>query len=417
MTSRAVAAARNPYALVGMTTVATGAATAAVYKAAALIGSPEQFFAYATARRISAFLVPVFALGFGVSVPLLLARGADPQEGRRLARFQGVAAVVLTGAAATVLLTIGGTSALERVAGVLGQLDLIAVLLLSATLSSAGVAYAYFRGLEDYYSGSLLLILTSVVFPLIAILTLGWGLTWVLCCWALLNGIVLMVIAVRSSPGPSASWSPLQLVTFTGRSLLRVPGDVALAAMFALPVVQVVTITDARSASVFAYFFSLIGLVVTASTPLSVVILPRVAARVEQGGIVSVLRTQAIMTITGLAVGGVVAVVVALFPGFIVRVLMAAQYVPQAEVLASLAPAALGLALFAFVRSVLDGATRHPLTSYLCVSALIGYLAFVWLDPDTSIETLAIAVNSSFLWLGMMTAVMGFWVVARRVST
>ena len=404
---------RNPFVVTGWTVLIAALANVLCYKILASFAPAQMFYEYSSSRRIIAFLLPLLVLGFGVNIPLRLSKSADRVEGLRLVWLQ----FCLAGGLTALLALVVGLSSEETIEGLLAGLtksDVLALLVAALTLNGTAIIYSYYRGLHDFRTGARLNSLSNGLFPVAATLLFAFGTSAIFLTWSVLNLVAISVVAflrVRPSFGPIPKVGQL-LATAVG----RVPGDVAFAGLFLLPVLQAHGRGSTIDASVFNYAFVLLGMIVTAASPISIVLLPQVGSLVARSG--TAAARPVVIRATALAVGaGAVGVTVLLaLPHLITRLLMSSTYESASGIVASIAPAIFGLALFTLLKSIVDGLNDNPLTSYLCVAAVAVYLVISLLGPPT-LMALVLATDVALVVLGACTLALAVLLSRRRAGT
>lgn len=405
--TRIRAVVTGPY---GVTAASIGAAAlgnVVCYKLVAVLGSPQSVSDYSAARRYLTFALPLVGLGVGVALPLRSAMRPDRDESRRILYAQ------FTGAATLVLLALGavvwGPSAWVEVTG-LSQRDVVAILATVFAFNCTGMLYAYHRGYQDFRQGAWLVVLANGVFPSTGALLVTRGASAALWIWAALClGLATVTVVRLGWPG----WGRVYDVpTFLRSSLGRMPGDLAYSAVFLVPVAQMQGVGDPARESVFNYFFIILGIITAAAAPISSVLLPVVGASVARDGVRSVGRLLALAVCAGAAVGLLMWSVLSFVPSIVLNVFMNHEFSPYADVLSSLAPAAVGMSLFVFVRSVLDGMRETPMSAVVSLVGLAAYSLTRMATPGPQESSIVVASNVAFTVLGLGTllfASLTFW--------
>lgn len=400
--SRLSGSAASSLAVTAATVVAAALGNFAAYKLIAMFATPENFTDYSTARRYVTFLLPIVVMGAGVSLPLRIAIRPVKPEALRLLYGQFATATVIT-AFAMLITLLAPAGLVETLAPGISKTVVLAVLAATLAGNFTGVLYAYYRGFQDFTEGAWVLVLATGVFPAVGAAFILWGTEWALWVWALLSVLLTAVFLVRLGrvvPGPVERLGP-----FIRSSLGRVPGDVAYGALFLIPVAQYVVVASSLDSAVFIYFFVLLGVLVAAASPIALILLPILGARVAHAGRVAARRLFVANLLLGLFVGLVAFAALRWGAGLIVRLLLAPQYLPAAGLLAQLAPAALGLSLFVFLRTAVDSLGEFPRVSLICLVAIGAYYVTRSVTPAVGGGAVVIATNVSLLVLGGLTTV------------
>lgn len=396
---------RNAYAIAGASSVVTALMTMLSYRVVASVGDPSQFYEYSTARRAVSFLVPILSLGFGVTLPLRIARRRDKVEAATLLWIQFALSSSLTLGAMVALLIFGFPTALS-------PLDNLAlpILCVALTLNFTALLFSHERGFQRFGRGALLSVLANGVLPVAALLALSFGVRWVFYVWASL-AIGLAVVFVQMLPRPTRG-SITSAGAFVSACVARLPGDASFAALYFLPVMFAYDYGTVTELSVLNLYFVLLGLVAAAVAPISVVLLPRVGTRVGELGASAAARPLATTALIG-AVAGLTAALLAIFASqILVHLLLGATYESGSWVLTQLAPATIGISVFVFTKSVVDGLSERPYTAYASIVALFIAVTFSLLGG--SLEMVLNGVNYSLAFLGASTLAAGVGLVWRE---
>lgn len=386
----------------------------AAYKIVTWVGTPELFMAYSSDRRYLTFVLPVLMFGAGVSLALRIAIRPDPAESIRILYGQlGVAAVA--GAALALFLAVVPYSVYSAIVPGVSREETLALLAAAVALNATGMLYAYDRGFQEFRHGAVVMVLANGVFPCLAALFIMRGVAASFFIWAVLCG-VLAVLTLLRLPRPSRGLVT-QLGLLVRSSLSRVPGEIAYGAVFLIPVVEFASVTDPIARSVFNYAFVLFGLLTAVASPIATVMLPIIGTIVATDGRGAARQLYLGNLALGLGAGVLMATTLTWQGPLIIETLMAAEYVPEAPLLGRLAPAVVGLALFLFLRSIIDGLGERALTSALSLGGLFAYvltrLATGSMEHVTSVVT---ATNMSFGVLGLSTTVVAAYHFRRSAA-
>ncbi|MBK7611759.1 MAG: hypothetical protein IPJ15_11060 [Actinomycetales bacterium] len=145
----------------------------------------------------------------------------------------------------------------------------------------------------------------------------------------------------------------------------------------------------------------LLGLLTALASPISTVLLPVVGSLVSRQGHQAARRLWASSLFVGVAIGGLTALGLAVFGPLVVETLMAPEYVSAAGLLGQMWPAVVGLAIFLFLRSIVDGMGERPVTSLICLASVAVYAAMWWARGSAGAEERVMdATNASLGFLG-----------------
>ena len=401
------------YAVSAASIAAAALGNVLCYKIVAVVGSSQILDEYSTARRYLTFGITIALLGAGVALPLRSAIRADVDESRRILYAQfAVAAVLVLGALG--VLWAAPLTVTQLLPG-LGRPEMTAVLVMILAFNCTGMLYSFHRGFHDFRQGAVIVVLANGLFPAVGALFAASGAAAALWVWAALC-FALAVHTVHHLGWPG--WGRVRNVgSLLRSSVARMPGDAAYAALFLIPVAQMQAVSSPERQAVFNHYFVLLGSITAAAAPLSAVLLPVVGGKVATEGTGAARRILwgaiALAVTSGLVAWGVLAAA----SEWLVGLFLAPEYVTNADVVASLSPAALGMALFVFVRSVLDGAGEKPFTAVLSLLALMTYAVVRALVPGTEEQSIIIASNSALLLLGVATVTCALYVFSRRAAS
>lgn len=389
----------GPYAVTIASIAAAALGNVICYKLVAVLGTPNTFSDYSTARRYLTFLLPVALLGAGVALPLRTSIRPDPDEGRRILYLQFALAASLV-ALGLALLWLAPSSLSSHIPG-LSRAELSAVLVMVLAFNFTSMIYAYHRGFQEFRQSAWLVVLANGIFPSVGAAFASHGAAAAVWVWAALSLALAGGLVWRLGwPGIGPITDRLSLLR---SSVGRMPGDLAYAAVFLVPVAQMQGRGSPEHESVFNYFFVLLGVITAAAAPVSAVLLPVVGSRVARGGTGAAARFLVASVCAGVTVGGLVWAVLFFAPELVVTTFLSDAYRAQADVLSAMGPAALGLAVFVFVKSVLDGTGEQPITAAISVGALILYFVTRALVAGSDEHGIIVATNVAMAFLGGAT--------------
>lgn len=383
----------------------------AAYKIVAFVGNPVLLSDYSEARRYLAFLVPLLALGGGVAIPLRIAIRPVMDESVRILYLQLVAAAAVALTVLVVLVAVPEDT-LGSIVPDADTMRLAAVVVMSYASNCTAMLYGLYRGLMQFRAGAWVLVLANGIFPAIAAFAVVHSVQLTLLVWAVLSGLLTVVVLTRL-PRPTRGPIP-DFGSLLRSSLGRVPGDLAYAALYVLPVSLYTAAHAPTREAVFNYFFVLLGLLTAAASPIAIVMLPLIGARVASHGRAAARRIVMANFVLAVAVGGALFVALRWLAAPLLTVLLSSHYADEADLLSALAPAALGLALFLFLRSTVDGLGERPLVAGICVLALATFVVLRLATADRALESsLVLATNVSFGILGLATAALSLVMFTR----
>lgn len=349
-------------------------ATLLVYRLAAGLGG-EDLDAYILVRRTLSFVQPMLMLGLAVGLPRLVAMTAEGPQRRRylLAALRITLVLSLT----AVVLASLFPAVLSRV--VLGNAELqpvvvpLALMVLGLCLHT--VAYSYIRGAHRTLQANILQVIGLALVPVLAfvfskdlitvLLITGGG-------WSLAALLFML---------PELLAAPLQLARTERGALLRyglprIPGDLAYAALFTVPVLWAAHRSGLAESGQIGLGVTLLNLVAAGFAPVSILLLPQAARAISTGDhhgleqrIARLERWTLLMALIALvAVEGTLPWLLDIYLGDV----PVAPYLPASRLIFLAAPA---LAYFVALRSVLDAYHTSPRNGVNIMLAMLVALA------------------------------------------
>jgi len=403
----------NPYLVTATSTIVAAGANAVVFKAIAVLGTATVFYEYSTSRRLLSSILPVLILGFGVGLPLRISRNNDRTEAARLLGIQFLLATLLI-LLASIGVALASPAFVARYLNDLPKLSIYSLLLAALSLNYTGILYAYHRGFQEFNLGNRVILFSNGLFPILAAFATHYSNAAAFFSWSAMN-FALTAFAIRRLAWPK--WGHISKIRrFMITSIGRIPGDLAYAALFLLPVSRAHSYDDVFGRSVFNYFFVMLGLVTASATPLSIVLLPVVGSLVgdNRGGAIKKIFYRTALAAS--FIGFLLFLFLHFYSGITTQILMSQSYRSKSWILQDLAPSVVGLALFVFLKSVVDGLRESPITAYISVMAVAAFLLLSSIFSG-NLSGLIRAVNTSFLLLGSFTLCAGLLLTHwRRVS-
>ncbi|WP_140404066.1 MULTISPECIES: hypothetical protein [unclassified Nocardioides] len=379
------------------------------YKVVAHLGSTSDFNDYSIARRLISFLVPLFAFGSGISLPLRISIRPSRRESLYLS-YVYVLAATLVALVLTLTLTLSPGVWLRSATGGLDGIQTLLLLVTALSLTHISIVYSYLRGYSRFGEGALLLSLSHGVFPLVATsFTQVWPLLGIF-LWGILNLFVLTFAIRRAGPVERVAIPNLRPLLWS--SATRVPGDLAFAGLSYLPVLFAANLGSVEESATVAIFFVMIGVIVAVMSPVSTVLLPHIGSLVSAHGTHAARRYLVATVLAAVIIATAMAVPLLIAPNVVLDILLTPAFASHGWILVGLTPSIYGLALFVSSNSVLSGLQERPMAAYLSMFALIVMVSMLYFGPST-ISYLLISADISFLCLGIGTTVVSYAMTAR----
>ena len=337
------------------------------WRIAATHFSVEEFGGYTVARRLMSVAAFPLLLGLGIALPRAIARARTGADGEGESGAIGSAAVALTTIS---LLLFSGVVLLfpaplaDLAFGTRGAEGLIVPTLVATiglTLHTLG--YAWHRGRTGWTTANLLQVGALALTPPVAVYaaegSVALALEFTGGVWSVVGLVGLALAALRSSR------PTLGAIRAEGRELLRyglprVPGELALFGMLALPPVMVAHREGLAAAGFVSFALSLVQLVASALAPVGTLLLPVVSADAARGEWGRIRHTVDRMLLAGVGVAILLAAGVTLGAPEIIRLLLGEQYLAAAPLVRWIAPAAVPHAVYLVLRNPIDAVAVHP---------------------------------------------------------
>jgi O-antigen/teichoic acid export membrane protein len=390
-----------------------------VTRASASLFGPPGFGVYQVARRTLAVVSYPLMCGIGTSLPRYMARDAGNR--RNIGSWLVAAAVVGLSLEVTFL----GAAALRAdwfggwTFGEVSHRGLVFSLLIAiGGQFFYNLAYAALRGLTRFRSAAQFQVVNGAIVPIMSVLCAGGRVERALSItgigWAVIGGAVFSWICrdfVRPFPAPSevriSAWN---LLVFGAP---RVPGEIALFGLFALPVYAAVHRGDIVEAGLLSLGFSLIQLVGSFFAAAGFVLLPywsrasqQLAAREKLRRWISILVAgSSFASVLGLAILHIL-----LRP--LTRLLVGGLADTSAHGIKCVTIGVVPYVAYLVLRDYLDAVSVFPLNT-LALAAAISAQALLLRMPRISIPAatlvgfLVLGFSILFLWLGHEVALCG----------
>jgi O-antigen/teichoic acid export membrane protein len=374
---------------------------------------PRGFGEYALARRTLAFLLPIGAISLDVAIARYVAYAAGDVHRQRayLPAALGLLALAV-GLQAALLLAFRSFWA-DLFFGSSAFVPLVAPMaLLVAGNALFAVAYGNLRGHLRITQANALRVLVHAVLPLGAALFVRDSVATVL--YVMGAGWVVLSAGALAVDRMSIDKPVARAAELARYSLPRVPGDLLVLVLFALPGIIVAHVADITVAGQVAFGIAALGMIASAVYPAGFVLLP-VASRLLASGSVERLRTQVFAiarVIVALILVGIVTF--ELFATPIVSIYLGPAFAGSVTTLRILMLGALPWGLYISLRSVIDARHKRPVNALNVGVAFAVFIVLIlvlraWFDPAAVVVPVFVA---SLYVLGTLTA-LEVWRIAR----
>jgi O-antigen/teichoic acid export membrane protein len=399
---------RRDYALTFAAEFAALGSSLLVLKLAAAYWGATGFGEYMLVRRTLGLLYLPILCGMGLALTRHVAMARARGERTEQSYFLGAVLVTTaTSGAAALLLNV-----LSRPLAVLifssGDYTMLVRTLAVAVagLVFHGVAYGMFRGRMAMLQANALQVVNLAVVPAavfslpglsVAQVTALMGLVW---C-----GVSVFAIGSLLRSAPHGVWNRDELSPHTSELLrygvARIPGELALGALFALPVVLTAHFSGVERAGFVALGVSLLSMLGSLFAPLGQILLPAVSSMWVQDDHMALWRKIRKLALRCIGLAAIlVAVVEGLAPWGLVTFL-GPGFDAAVPVVRTLCLAGIPFVAYVVLRNVLDALHARPLNAKNLVLALGIFLAGASLGASSKLVVEAFAIG--VLALGLLT--------------
>jgi O-antigen/teichoic acid export membrane protein len=380
-----------------------------VLRLAATYWGPAGFGEFVLARRtINLVALPVL-LGLGLAVTRYMAAagsGAARCCGRAYA-LGATAIVAVTSAVALALFNIFARPlavVLFSGAAYVGLVRSVSIAIVGAALHS--VAYGVYRGRLEMGKANLLQFVNLALAPLLSLATPGRSPAAVVMTIGALwcaGAIVALVYALWDRSSTRLTLGDLKE---SGRELLfygapRFPGEIALGALFALPVTVAAHLGGMIAAAKIGVAVSILSMIGSVFSPVGHILLPTVTCAARGEGLAQI--RVAIKHLLGLFLAATTVFVIAIefVASPLLRIAIGQDFVMAAPIVRIVVVAAIPYIAYIVLRNVLDALHLRPLNAKNLLVALAVFAVLAYLSA--SVTGVALALGASILTLGLLS--------------
>ena len=371
------------------------------------------FDRYVIVRRTVAFAFPVVLLGTMVGLTRFTAMTRDRMVQRRYL-LGALTWVLPLGILLCVICAIMPGPLAWICFGSYEEATLMLPLgLMTFGIALHGVAYGFLRGRAHVLHANAIQFLALAIVPCMAFLLFSdlVEVLWITgACWWLVAAASCMPTLLE--PGGSGARRERSEIMRYG--LPRVPGDIALGALLTLPVYVVVRTFGRDLGAEYAFACTLLNLAAAAFSPVALLLLPAVSARLSSGQFTGLVKGLARMTVVMLVASAALVAGFELLADPVLRIYLGQGGEELVATSRLVFVAALPFAFFNGMRSVLDAYYQTPRNGVNLLIALFILLAgsALHLMLTTPWYTMGIVLMSALGWLGWAT-----WRDVRHVRT
>jgi len=376
------AASIPDYGITFLAEFATLAAGLVVLRLAAWRWGPAGFGEYVLARRTLALVQLPVLCNLGVALSRFVAISA---VGGRFTRQRYLVAATAVAVVASLLAGLVLVLAAAPIAALMFGNARYATLVRAVALAVPGivlhsVAYGYYRGRLQMLAANGLQVVNLGVVPVVVIaipgITVLQAITALAATW---NVVAIGAIAeplwsaVRESRG-----SPLPAVReLLGYGLPRVPGEFALAALFALPTTLAAHFGGIEEAGFVGLGVSLLSVVGSMFAPLGQIVLPSISTMAAHGRTAPLRSGVWRLWLASVTVAAGMVVVLAILTRPLIAVFVGPAFLPAVPVTRLLLLAGIPYVTYVVLRNVLDALDTRPLNARNLVAAVVLFAAVV----------------------------------------
>ena len=375
----------------------------------------EGFGQYQVARRTLAVVAFPLMCGLGISLPRYIARD--------IAEIGEVTKWMVSSIALATMVVFGflllGIAGFEQIGqwtfGTGSEHRLVLSLLIAATgMFCATLATAAMRGLSRFHLAALLQVVNGAFVPLIAVLLAAGRVERALLIsgglWIVIAAIVFFCLSREwesSALTAHSVWGAVKELFIFG--LPRVPGDIALFGLFALPAYAAVHRNDILGAGFLSVGLSLVQAIATAFASAGFVLLPYWSRAARSSNSLAIARKRTVkLIIVSCLVSTMLLGLLEIFLLPVVRLLLGPLAMAGIHSIRYVMLAAVPYVLYLVLRDYFDALTVFPLNTIALGVAILAQFALI----NVRQLSVPVATAISFLVLGLTMLVL--WVIPMR---
>ena len=379
----------------------------------------EGFGQYQVARRTLAVVAYPLMCGLGTSLPRYIAR--DIAEKGEVTKWMvssiALATMVVFG---FLLLGVSGSAQIGQwTFGNGSQHRLVLSLLIAATgMFCATLATAAMRGLSRFHLAALLQVVIGACVPLIAVLLAAGRVERALLItgglWIVIAAIVFFWLSREWESSVLTArvvWGAVKELFIFG--LPRVPGDIALFGLFALPAYAAVHRNDILGAGFLSVGLSLVQAIATAFASAGFVLLPYWSRAAKSSDSLAIARKRTVkLIIVSCLVSTLLLGLLELFLLPVVKLLLGPLAAAGLHSIRYVMLAAVPYVLYLVLRDYFDALTVFPLNTIALGVAILAQFALI------NVRQLSVPVATAISFLVLGLTMLALWAIPmRRLDT
>ncbi len=384
------------------------ASSLAVFKLAAMQWDTAGFGAYVLARRTISMLQLPLLLGLAVAVTRYVAMAHRAGQGEARATYflaalgvvgvgLGLATLGLIGFAPTVGFVLFGDRAYAPLVRALS--------LAVAGIVLHGVAYGELRGRLAMRAANALQAVNLGLVPVSVLAIPGLTVTQTVTltggAWCVIAGVTAAAIVVRSA----RVWE-VRALGAAARELLRygaprVPGDLALGALFTLPATVAAHRAGMTAAGFVGLGMSLLSMIGSLFAPIGHILLPAVSRMAVVGSVEAIRQDARRVVVAALALTTVIVVTLEIAAASLLRAYLGSGFASAVPVIRLVMVGAFPHVLYVILRNVLDAVHVRPYNAKNLLVAVVTFLGatFVPVAPGGSVPLGVVVALFVLGWL------------------
>lgn len=408
-----------------LTYLVTGCVTLgslALFRLAIEFLGEDGFSLFALFKRISGPLQPVMMMGMGIALPRFVSMAKNELIQLRL--FSSALCSALIASLIVSFLCWAFQNQLSIILfGSPEQSKLLPYI--GITIGGQvinGLCYSYYRGALKIYRLAIIKVVSVVIIPIAALSLSTGSVIYFFRIYALLLALNAIAIILLAGVSKVTTRERRTLVELAGsaQTLLsygsrRVPGDIALMLLLALPSVIAVHIAELRLAGVVAFGTSFVTMFGVVFNPISTLMLPYLGRMFARNDSRSVIKIVLRVAGTAITVGMVVMVLAVALAGPIVELLLGDGYQDSVWIVRRMLIAGGLYGVFVSLRSVNDALDHRALNARASISALALFMVIVGFLSVTelSIGRVLVAFNIGVAAMTVLAAISALTLLKR----
>jgi len=397
------------YLLTFATEFAILAGSLLVFKLAALRWDTAGFGAYVLARRTISMLQLPLLLGMAVAVTRYVSMAStgvgNQPRGTYFAAALGLVGLAL--AAVAIGLNLFAPAVAFLLFGDRAYASLVRALSLAVSgVVLHGVTYGELRGRVAMPAANALQGINLGVVPAVALLVPGLSVVGVVAltggAWCAITGVTCAVIVRRVEHQPDARALRAAAAELLRYGAPRVPGDLALGALFTLPATVAAHRGGIEAAGFVGLAMSLLSMIGSLFAPIGHILLPAVSRMAAMGDVGGIRRDTHRLLAAALGLTALMVLGLEILAGPLLELYLGTQFAPAVPVVRLVMLAAFPHVAYVILRNVLDAVHVRPYNAKNLLLALATFGA-VSVAPIAAGAAVPVAVVSGLAILGVLT--------------